>query len=81
MGRPRSLRPRVAFTFLGAGALISALFATATHIWTQDSELRLIDATMGEQLRYIIEQTLQNPDLPPPSTPALQGYVTTPSME
>ena len=30
MGRPRSLRPRVAFTFLGAGALISALFATAT---------------------------------------------------
>jgi len=76
-----SLRRRVTVGFVASGVLTSALFAIAVHIWAHDMELRFIDATTGEQLRYVIDQIERNPDLSLPATATMRGYVTTGDKE
>jgi signal transduction histidine kinase len=78
MGLKHSLRVRVTGAFLALGAAICILSAAGMHFWVDDMEMRFIDATMGEQLDYIIEQTKRDPTTPPPSTATMHGYVTTP---
>lgn len=69
-----SLRWRVTTAFALSGALLSALFALMAHLWGHDIELRFIDATMGEQLRYIIALDQQQRVAFQPTTATMQGY-------
>jgi signal transduction histidine kinase len=81
MGLKHSLRVRVTGAFLALGASISVLSAAGMYFWVDAMEMRFIDATIGEQLNYVIEQTKRDPSTPPPSTATMRGYVTTPGAD
>jgi signal transduction histidine kinase len=81
MGLKNSLRVRITGAFLALGASISVLSAAGMYFWVDAMEMRFIDATIGEQLNYVIEQTKRDPSTPPPSTATMRGYVTTPGAD